>query len=144
MKVWSLFKNFFALIGLLSLIFFVEDQYYVFDTGVPLEQRPLFDYTVVGSYPNSDNSVIAILQHGVTNTGASTAPFYRLVLKTKNNPENWLNNVHVWNSQVRQKPNITWLNESTVEITQDASMVWDYNPSIKLNEQNYAIKINVL
>ena len=110
---------------------------------VPL-QTELFDWIVVGEYSNDNNTVIAILEYGVINTGANTAPIYRLKLKTQENSEHWLNNQNVWNSQVRVKPIISWLNETTVELSQHPATIWDYNPSIELNKNWYNLQIKVL
>jgi hypothetical protein len=144
MKVRSLFTNIFATIGFVTSLCLISYAYNFFNPESVNVQRDLFDWTIVDEYPNEDNSVVAVLEYGITNTGANTAPFYRLKLKAQANSEYWLNNRNVWNSQVQVQPIITWLNTSTVELSQYPSTIWDYNPSIKLNEHWYNLQIKVL
>ena len=144
MKVRSLFKNIFATIGFVTSLCLISYAYNSFNPESVKVQRDLFDWTIVGEYPNENNSVVAVLEYGVTNTGANTAPFYRLKLKAQEDSKYWLNNQSVWNSQVQVQPIISWVNTTTVELSQYPSTIWDYNPSIKLNEHWYNLQIKVL
>ena len=78
MKLAMLFKNFLACVGGITLIVLGFDAYNFLLPSKVEPPRDLFDWSVVAEYPNHDKSVVAVLERGVSNTGANTAPFYHI------------------------------------------------------------------
>jgi|GEM_PF-4702700 len=144
MKLVTLSKNLLACVGAITLIVLSFNTY---DLLFPSELEPprdLFDWSVVAEYPNPDNSIVAVLELGVSNTGANTAPIYHIELRTAEQSSEWGNHWMVWNSQVRQPPSIKWLDHNNIEIKQISYKVWEYEPSVELNGQTYRVHLNVL
>ena len=144
MKLVTLSKNLLACLGGITLIALSFDAYdFLFPSALE-PPRDLFDWSVAAEYPNHDNSVVAVLERGVSNTGANTAPFYRIELRTSEKSSEWRNHWMVWNSQVRQPPSIKWLDHNNIEIKQISYRVWEYEPSVELNGKTYMVHLNVL
>jgi hypothetical protein len=144
MRAIIYFKDFLVLVGGVSLIVLSFDAYNFLFPSKSEPQADLFDWSVVGEYPNPDKSVVAVLERGVSNTGANTAPFYHIELRTAENSNEWRNHWMVWNSQVRQPPGIKWLDHNNIEIKQVSYRVWEYEPSVELNGNTYGVHLNVL
>lgn len=138
------FRDFLVLVGGVTLITLSFDAYNFLFPSTPESQKDLFDWSVVGEYPNHDNSVVAVLEHGVSNTRANTAPFYHVKLQAVEDPSEWLHHWLVWNSQVYQPPRIKWVDQHNIEIEQISSTVWDYKPTVELNGESYGVHLNVL
>ena len=144
MRITTLFKNFLACVGGITLIVLGFDAYNFLLPSKVEQPRDLFDWSVVAEYPNHDNSVVAVLERGVSNTGANTAPFYHIELRTAEKSSEWLNHWMVWNSQVHQPPSIEWLDHNNIEIKQISYRVWEYEPSVELNGKTYGVHLRVL
>jgi hypothetical protein len=130
-------------VGALALLSFAVDTYeFFFGVGEP--QKDAFDWTVVEEYPSQDGMVVAVLEHGVSNNGSHAAPIYRVALQTIDEPEKWQNHWEVWNSQVRERPSLLWLDESNLEIAHTSSQVWQYEPSVDLQNTEYKVHLNVI
>src|SRR5512139_588943 len=114
MKAVIYFRDFLVVVGALALISLAADAYKVMFPPLSGEQKDLFNWAVLGTYPNATDTVLAVVERGVSNTGANTAPLYRVELRRKNDPEKWLNHWYVWNSQVRQVPTVKWLDGNTI------------------------------
>ncbi len=143
MKVLLCIRNFLAVVGGIA---FVAVGIYLYDFFTPTKveiSKDIFDWSVKGEYSNSDASAIAVLEYGVVNNGAKTAPIYRLILKTPKESEKWGNNWNVWNSHARQIPIIKWVDGSNIEITQTNDKVWEYEPRVTLNNNEISVHINV-
>jgi hypothetical protein len=144
MKLATLFKNFLACVGVITLIELGFDAYNLLFPGKVEPPRDSFDWSVVAEYPNHDKSVVAVLERGVSNTGANTAPFYHIELRTTEKSGEWRNHWMVWNSQIDYPPSIKWLDHSNIEIKQISYRVWEYEPSVELNGKIYGVHLRVL
>ncbi|WHI45391.1 hypothetical protein [Microbulbifer sp. VAAF005] len=144
MRAIVYFRDFLVLVGGITLIVLSFDAYNFLFPSKPEPRPDLFDWSVVGEYPNSDNTVIAVLERGVSNTRVNTAPFYHIKLQTLENSSEWQNHWMIWNSQVNQPPSIQWIDQSNIEIKQISYRVWEYEPSVELNGKTYWVHLNVL
>ena len=144
MKAVIYFRNFLVLVGGIALVSLSIDAYKFAFPGNAEPQKELFDWKVVGKFPNPSSTVVAILEYGVSNTGTNTLPIYRVELQTANEPEKWLNHWSVWNSQVTEPPQLRWLDKNNIEIKQVSQRVSQYEPSVVLNDQQYQVHLNVL
>ena len=84
-----------------------------------------------------NNHVEALLKYGVFKS-ANTLPIYTIRLQTPSMSR------LVWESQVKQQPNIEWVDKNTLLITQRNHLILSYRPRININGQIYNIELNIL
>ena len=144
MRAIIYFRDFLVVVGVIALVSLAVDASRIFFPPVSDQRKDVFDWTTVGTYPNAADTVLAVLEYGVSNTGADTAPLYRVELRTKNDPEKWLNHWYVWNSHVAQAPTVKWIDEKSIEIRHFSDRVWEYEPEVKLNNETYLVRLNVV
>jgi len=119
---------FFGLIMIVVIILFIPS---LMNTG------DMFNWTVIEKKSNN-NQIEAILEHGIINNGANTSPFYSVILKTKDIRKS------VWQSQINHKPNIKWIDDTTLQITQERYLILEYEPEIYINGKIYKIQLKIL
>ncbi len=140
MKAVIYFRNFLVIVGAVALISLTA-FFFPPESG---EQKDVFDWTILGAYPNATDTALAVLERGVSNTGANTAPRFRVELRTKNDSEKWLNHRYVWNSHVREAPTVKWVDGNILEIRHLSEQVLEYEPEVKLNNATYWVRLDVV
>lgn len=136
-------RNFLAVVGAGACLYAAYSLYEFFAPRAHDQPKDLFDWSVKATYPSPDGIVEAVVNYGVSNTGANTAPIYKVTLQIRTEPEKWMHKSEVWSSQSRQPPLIKWQSNNDLVIHQDPSVLYHYEPEAKLKTGTYRVSLNV-
>ncbi|WP_416768236.1 hypothetical protein ACM66T_07530 [Sulfurimonas sp. ST-25] len=136
MKVWKFTRNILAMIGVVSLL---GMSIYLILAG---KVKKDLDVSVVSKHPSPNGTVIAVLERGIS-TETNTLPIYYLTLQTRKDPDKWGNHWQVWHSQVHERPTIVWLDNLNLEISHKPYKIWEYEPSVEVNNDVYHIHLSL-
>lgn len=140
----ALLKNILAVIGAIALLAFLVIGIWAYDFFSPENaNKDPFDWSTTQKYPSPDGIVEAVVEHGIINTGANTAPIYKVTIQTIDNPKEWRHHLEVWESSSKQPPTIKWQTNNSMAIHQQPSKLSIFEPKAALSTGTYTITLVV-
>ncbi len=142
----AVLRNLFAVVGVMATLYAaLYIGWFFYDLHSPkvgVDGTDLVEWKVVSSSMNAKRQVEAVVEVGTEKMGRA-APFHRVSLHSRINPEHSLNQRVVWESQSPAPPSVAWLSGNRLVVSHPPTPLFIYEPEVRLSVGVYRVLLRI-